>query len=100
MEDLKDNKMFWVVVVFTIINMGCFFGGKVLVDKVAIKVIEKLQKEYSPSPYGPGLDPDRVNVEAIRQQKKYFEMKRRNAEGQNVSWRDEWEKDRGFNPEQ
>jgi hypothetical protein len=35
------------------------------VDHVSDKVIEKLSKEYSPSPYGPGLDPDKVDVTAI-----------------------------------
>jgi len=33
-----------------------------LIDKLADRVIEKLQKPYSPSPYGPGVDPDKLDV--------------------------------------
>ncbi len=40
-------------------------GGDFFIDKVADKVIEKLQKPYGPSPYGPGFDPDRINVNAF-----------------------------------
>lgn len=40
-------------------------GCDILLNKVADKVIEKLEKDYSPSPYGPGLDPDRVDVNSF-----------------------------------
>jgi len=41
-------------------------GGKIFVDKVADVVIEKLKKDYSPSPYGPGIDPDKIDVSKIK----------------------------------
>lgn len=106
MDDLKNNKMVWIVAIFTALNFCFFVVSKVLVNKTADKVIEKLQKEYSPSPYGPGIDPDKVNPDAMKKQRLYFEM-RQNENGpytssssQNVSWRDIWEQDRGFSPEQ
>jgi hypothetical protein len=87
MDDLKNNKMLWVVIAFTVLNLGLFFGSKIVVDKAADRVIEKLQKEYSPSPYGPGLDPDKVDPESL------------NIKTQNVVWRQEWEENRGFSPD-
>ena len=103
--------MFWVVVIVTVLNVGLFLASKVVINKTADKVIEKLQKEYSPSPYGPGLDPDKVNPEALKKQKMYFELRKRDdsQQSQNVvwrqeweqdRWRQEWEQDRGFSPEQ
>jgi hypothetical protein len=114
MQDLKNNKLFWVLVVVTIFNIGAFVLGKVIIDRAADRVIKKLQKEYSPSPYGPGFDPDKVSPDAFKSQKKYFEMRKRIAtksfqgehaflEGNNLEnavesadkWRTEWEKERG-----
>lgn len=66
MNDSGNNKLFYVVVALVAILLVVGFGGKFIVDKVADRVIQKLQKEYSPSPYGPGLDPDRVDPEAIK----------------------------------
>lgn len=116
MDDLLKKPLFWVVAALTLINIGVFVVGKVVIDKAADRVIEKLQKEYSPSPYGPGVDPDRVNVDAINNQRLYFELTKARrygsadgvvfkAEGNNSlqneviesdRWRNEWEKDRGF----
>ncbi len=62
-EELKNNKLFWVLIVVTIFNVGGLLFGKIIIDKVADKAIQKLQKSYSPSPYGPGLDPDKVSRE-------------------------------------
>lgn len=109
MDDLKNNKMFWVVAIFTVLNLVLLVGSKFVISKTADKVIEKLQKEYSPSPYGPGIDPDKVNPNTLKD--KVFELKKKDDEvslNQNldvekqhaVSWRDVWESDRGFNPEQ
>jgi hypothetical protein len=101
MDDLKNNKMFWVVAIFTVLNLGFFFGSKFVINKTADKVIEKLQKEYSPSPYGPGLDPDKIDPESLRKQRVYFELRRRLGQSvENASWRGDWEKNRGFSPEQ
>lgn len=67
MNDLLNNKLFWVVAVLGVLLIVVGGGSKFFVDKVADRVIHKLQKEYSPSPYGPGLDPDRIDYEKMRQ---------------------------------
>jgi hypothetical protein len=41
-------------------------GGKVFIDKIADVVVEKLKQKYSPSPYGPGIDPDKIDMEKVR----------------------------------
>lgn len=113
MEDILKNKLFWVVAIVFFLNIGMFVIGKVVIDKAADKVIERLEKDYSPSPYGPGFDPDKVNV--LKQL--YYEIRKEKAEDgsvfQNESfstpafrasvkdadvWRNEWEADRGANP--
>lgn len=60
---MKKNKTIIIIAVGAalIAMQGC----DMLMDKIADRVIEKLEKEYSPSPYGPGLDPDRVDVNAF-----------------------------------
>ena len=62
----KNNKLLWVVVGLSVL-MGLFIVGSLVVDKVADRVIEKLQKNYAPGPYAPGFDPDKVNPTLFRQ---------------------------------
>ena len=114
MDDLKNNKMIWILAVVTMFNIGAFFISKVVVDKAADRVIQKLKKEYSPSPYGPGFDPDKVNPEAFKSSKKFLDSKKdgqsmvfpdEKASGDKVFhavaisdvWRNEWEGSR-INP--
>jgi hypothetical protein len=66
MNNNNSNKLLWVVIALTIAMIGVGVGSKVLVDKVADRVIQKLQKEYSPSPYGPGIDPDKLDAEKLK----------------------------------
>ena len=110
MEDLLKNKFFWVVAFVSLMNIGIFVVGTVVIDKAADRVIERLEKDYSPSPYGPGFDPDQVEV--VRQL--VYELKKYNENGQVQErstsrglsdmmedadkWRVDWEKDRGVNP--
>jgi hypothetical protein len=63
----NNNKLLWVVIGLTILMVAVGLGSKMIVDKVADRVIQKLQKEYSPSPYGPGIDPDKLDSEKLRQ---------------------------------
>ena len=35
--------------------------GEVFMGRLTDKVIERMEKPYSPSPYGPGLDPDQLD---------------------------------------
>jgi hypothetical protein len=113
-NDLKSNKLFWVLVAVTAFNVGALLFGKVVIDRAADRVIQKLQKEYSPSPYGPGIDPDKVSLDALNSSRKYFEMRRRAENrvfGQEMTgvasrldavagdadhWREDWERSRAI----
>lgn len=66
MNNNNNNILLWVVIGLTVLMVGIGFGGKFLVDKVADKVIQKLQKDYSPSPYGPGIDPDKLDLDRLK----------------------------------
>ena len=48
------------VVVLGLLFGSMMFGG-LFMDRLADKVIERMEKPYSPSPYGPGLDPDKLD---------------------------------------
>lgn len=63
---MSNNKLFWVIGVLSAVMIVVGIGNKAFVDKIADRVIKKLQKDYSPSPYGPGVDPDKLDVEKIR----------------------------------
>ena len=67
-RNTMNNKMVWLVMFLMIFNIGTYLCLGVMVDKTADRVIEKLQKEYSPSPYGPGIDPDKVSPDAFRKE--------------------------------
>jgi hypothetical protein len=66
MDDLLKNKLFWIVIVIGVVFLGVMKGSDVLVDRIAEKAVQKLMKEYSPSPYGPGIDPDKIDAESMR----------------------------------
>ena len=66
---MSDNSKFWLVAVLVGLVLVVGLGGKFVINKVADCVIQKLQKDYSPSPYGPGLDPDKIDAEKLRQPK-------------------------------
>lgn len=68
MEELKQNPLLWVVGILLLVMVVGFFSINVVVDKATDAVIEKLQKEYSPGPYAPGFDPDKVNPNFWRNQ--------------------------------
>lgn len=57
----KTEKTLLAVVVGLVVFIGAtYFLTNLVIDRVTNKVMERLQKEYSPSPYGPGFDPDKV----------------------------------------
>jgi len=109
MDDLLKNKFLWVVAAITFINLFVFVGGKIVVDKAADAVIERLQQDYSPSPYGPGFDPDKLHPSEGEQPvepKNYYELKRFRPDPvtldvlESNQWREGWEQERGFSPAQ
>jgi hypothetical protein len=63
----KKNVLLWVVIGFTALNVSAFIFSKFIIHQTTQRVLDKLQKEYSPSPYGPGFDPDRVNIDGLKQ---------------------------------
>jgi hypothetical protein len=73
MNEIFNKKLFWLVVALTLIVFFInVFSNKVVdmviskhYDSIAEEVIKKLQKEYCPSPYGPGIDPDKINVDEL-----------------------------------
>ena len=111
---MKDNKIFWILIGITIFNISAFLLGKSIIEKAADRAIQKLQKEYSPSPYGPGVDPDKLDIEGMKQHygiKKELDtnvFKEENVKHQEKTliktisdsdkWREEWEKSRNANP--
>lgn len=68
MDDLLKNKLFWIVIVIGVVFLGIMQGSDVIVDRIADKAVEKLMKEYSPSPYGPGIDPDKIDAQRLQRQ--------------------------------
>jgi ABC-type cobalt transport system substrate-binding protein len=65
------NKVILVVVIFVVSIMVFSIGGNFLVDRIADRVIQKIRQEYSPSRYGPGIDPDKVEIDRNKLEKKY-----------------------------
>lgn len=93
----NSSKLLWIVIILTVIMVGVGIGSKVLVDKVADRVIQKLQKEYSPSPYGPGIDPDKLDPEKLRKGPAGPNLNPpppTKVIQPNVGWDGEWEKQR------
>jgi len=70
MNDLFKNKLFWIALVLGGVLLAVGVGKKAIVDVIADRVVEKLQKDYSPSPYGPGIDPDKLDVQRMGAYKK------------------------------
>lgn len=48
-----------------ILGLILFVNG-FLVPKITKNVIQELRREYTPGPYDPGFDPDKVNPNALR----------------------------------
>ena len=66
---MNDKNLFWVAVIVIVLLVGVFFAGPVFINKVTDKVIDKVRSQYSPSPYGPGFDPDKIDTDALRKPK-------------------------------
>jgi hypothetical protein len=63
---MNNNKLVYLFVALTVLLLVFGIGTKVFVEKVADRVIYKLQKDYSPSPYGPGIDPDKIDLDKVK----------------------------------
>ena len=61
-----NNKFFYIIAGLTGVLLLIGVSGKFFVDKVADVVVERLKQKYSPSPYGPGIDPDKIDMDKVR----------------------------------
>lgn len=59
-QEMLSNKLFVTLAALTVFNVVLVLGGNYALDRTADRVVERLEKNYSPSPYGPGFDPDKV----------------------------------------
>jgi hypothetical protein len=72
MNDLFNNKLFWAALALGGVFLTVGISKKVIVDTIADRVIERLQKDYSPSPYGPGIDPDKLDMQRVGAKKVFL----------------------------
>jgi hypothetical protein len=107
MDDLKNNKIFLIVISLITINLLGFAFSKFIINATTGCVIEKLKQNYSPSPYGPGFDPDKVNPDSLKVDTQGDELYSKISFKNDLthgsyngfeSWQKDWEQDRGFNP--
>lgn len=62
----KGNQNFLVAVLMATFGLlSIKFVDKVLLEKMSNRVVEKLIQEYSPSPYGPSVDPDKIDANKL-----------------------------------
>jgi len=74
---ILEQKKIWIVLLLLILIVVLnLFSNKIInltiqnhYDKIAETVIEKLQKDYCPSPYGPGIDPDKIDLDKFLKDK-------------------------------
>lgn len=57
--------------VLVVVGLGLFLGlvlfvNNFLVPKITKNVIQELRREYTPGPYDPGFDPDKVSPNSFR----------------------------------
>lgn len=77
LNNILEKKKFWVVLfLFATLIILNLFSNKLVnlvvenhYEKITKKVIEKLEKDYCPSPYGPGIDPDKIDLEKFLKNK-------------------------------
>lgn len=63
---MKKDNLFHVFIALTVLLLFFGIGTKLFVDKVTDRVIEKLKIEYSPSPYGPTINPDEIDLDKVK----------------------------------
>ena len=116
MENLKNNKLAWIALVFIFLNLTVLLMSKFIVERTTNEVIQRLKQNYSPSPYGPSFDPDKVSPDHLRvnfnaqNHEKFLinDLAIQNNPSthggsgvlyfskETSGWLENWEKDRGF----
>jgi hypothetical protein len=57
----KENKNIFLILVVSILVLLILYP--VVENRIVTKVIDKLKKEYSPGPYAPGFDPNKIDTD-------------------------------------
>lgn len=70
MTDRENKIIFGIGGMFLLSVLMLVVFQEQLINKVAHRVIQQLQKEYSPSPYGPGIDPDKLDMDKVKNESK------------------------------
>lgn len=55
----KENKNIFLILVVGILVL--MISYPLIENRIITKVIDKLKKEYSPGPYAPGFDPNKID---------------------------------------
>lgn len=89
-KEIFENKLAWVAVAIAAAVLFVSLAGPVVIDRITDKVVERLMKDYSPGPYFPGIDPDKVNPNIWRGEtvNKAIQFK------QEDNWESQWEEQR------
>lgn len=84
--NINLNKNLLTIVVCAAAAFGMLIvGGNILVQKISVKVVEELKRDYTPGPYHPGFDPDKVDGNAFKNPPKYG-----NNLGTPAEWNEFW----------
>jgi hypothetical protein len=62
---MNTNKLLYILLTLTSLLLIFGLGVNLFVDKVSDRVIQKLKQDYSPSPYGPTIDPDKIDLNKV-----------------------------------
>lgn len=64
---MQENKNLLIATIgLFVILIAVFLGKDLLIQKITKEVVEELKREYTPGPYSPGLDPDKVDPNLMR----------------------------------
>jgi hypothetical protein len=80
----------WIVAGILFLNIYSFVMYKVTVAGATKSILQRME-QYSPSQYGPGLDPDKVNPEALQQKQTKVMQSDPNYRTQTVDFNTAWE---------
>ena len=64
---ISNKNLLILVASLTGLLFFVLFLNNYLVDKIADRVINELKRTYTPGPYDPGYDPDKVNPSYFRE---------------------------------
>lgn len=78
------------IVALVVIFIAFVLGIKTFKEKIVRDVIREFQREYSPGPYNPGFDPDKISPKTPS---KWAEVSQVPYESPN-DWNKIWEQDR------